>query len=88
MDKVTRQCPQTTTFKGEPKQNRTEVLPLSSLTPYRLAKPAHNKSSICRRTLYYQSLSDEDCRVSVCEMFEYARGLYMCFLCFMASSMS
>ena len=29
-DKVTRQCPQTTTFdeKGEPKRNRTEVLPL------------------------------------------------------------
>ena len=37
-DKVTRQCPQTTTFfeeKGEPKQYRTEVLPLASLTPYR-----------------------------------------------------
>ena len=30
-DKVTRQCPQTTTFeeKGEPKRYRTEVLPLS-----------------------------------------------------------
>ena len=36
-DKVTRQCPQTTTFeeKGEPKRYRTEVLPLTSLTPYR-----------------------------------------------------
>ena len=36
-DKVRRQCPQTTTFeeKGEPKQIRTEVLPLTSLTPYR-----------------------------------------------------
>ena len=36
-DKVTRQCPQTTTFeeKGEPKQIPTEVLPLTSLTPYR-----------------------------------------------------
>ena len=35
-DKVTRQCPQTTTFeeKGEPKQIRTEVLLLTSLTPY------------------------------------------------------
>ena len=35
-DKVTRQCPQTTTFeeKGEPKRIRTEVL-LTSLTPYR-----------------------------------------------------
>ena len=41
-DKVTRQCPQTTTFfeeKGEPKRYRTEVLPLTSLTPYRWAKP-------------------------------------------------
>ena len=27
--------------KGEPKRYRTEVLPLSSLTPYRWAKPAH-----------------------------------------------
>ena len=42
-DQVTRQCPQTTTFeeKGEPKQNRTEVLLLSSLTPSRQVKPAH-----------------------------------------------
>ena len=36
-DKVTRRCPQTTTFeeKGEPKGYRTEVLPLTSLPPYR-----------------------------------------------------
>ena len=36
-DKVTRQCPQTTTFEqeGEPKRIRTEVLLLTSLT----AKP-------------------------------------------------
>ena len=36
-DKVTRQCPQTTIFeeKGEPKQIRTKVLLLTSLTPYR-----------------------------------------------------
>ena len=36
-DKVTRPSPQTTTFeeKGEPKRYRTEVLPLTSLTPYR-----------------------------------------------------
>ena len=36
-DKVTRQCPQSTTFeeKGEPKRYRTEVLPLTSLPPYR-----------------------------------------------------
>ena len=41
-DKVTRQCPQSTTFeeKGKPKQIRTEVPLLSSLTPYRRAKPA------------------------------------------------
>ena len=43
MDKVTRQCPQTTTFeeKGEPLRIRTEVPLLTSLTPYRKAKPAH-----------------------------------------------
>ena len=37
MDKVTGQCPQTTTFeeKGEPKRYRTEVLPLTSLQHYR-----------------------------------------------------
>ena len=36
-DKVTRQCPQSTTFeeKGEPKQIRTEVPLLTSLAPYR-----------------------------------------------------
>ena len=36
-DKVTRQCPQTTTFedKGEPKRVRTEVPLLIILTPYR-----------------------------------------------------
>ena len=37
-DKVTRQCLQTTTpfdEKGEPKRYRTEVLLLTSLTPYR-----------------------------------------------------
>ena len=37
MDKVARQCPQTTIFekKGEPKRIRTEVFLLTSLTPYR-----------------------------------------------------
>ena len=36
-DKVTKQCSQTTTFedKGEPKRYRTEILPLTSLLPYR-----------------------------------------------------
>ena len=44
-DKVTRQCPQTTTLeeKGEPKRIRTEVPLLTSLTPYRQAKPAHTR---------------------------------------------
>ena len=44
-DKVTRQCPQTTTFegKGEPKRIRIEVPPLTSLAPYRWAKPAHSE---------------------------------------------
>ena len=36
-DKVTRPCPQTTTFeeKGETKRYRTQVLPLTNLPPYR-----------------------------------------------------
>ena len=43
-DKVTSQCTQTTIFeeKGEPKRFRTEVPPLTILTPYRWAKPAHS----------------------------------------------
>ena len=42
-DKVTIQCPETTTFevKGEPKRIRTEVPLLTSLTTYRYTKPAH-----------------------------------------------
>ena len=32
--------------KGEPKRYRTEVLPLTNLTPYRWAKPAHNCFSL------------------------------------------
>ena len=42
-DKVTRQCPQTTTFeeKGEPKRIRTEVPLLTSLTPYHQTKSVH-----------------------------------------------
>ena len=50
MDKVARQCPQTTIFekKGEPKRIRTEVSLLTSLTPYRFAKPAHGcLSGVC-----------------------------------------
>ena len=41
-DKVTRQCPQTTTFeeKGEPKRIQTKAPLLTSLTPYHWAKPA------------------------------------------------
>ena len=37
-DKVTRECPKTTTLfeeKGEPKWNRAEAFQLTSLTPYR-----------------------------------------------------
>ena len=46
-DKVTRQRPQTTTFeeKGEPKRILTEIPLLTSLSPYRQAKPAHHTST-------------------------------------------
>ena len=42
-DKVTRQCPQTTTCEetGQPKRIRAEDLLFTSLTPYRWATPAH-----------------------------------------------
>ena len=33
--------------KGEPKRYQTEVLPLTSLTPYRYAKSAHLKCDVC-----------------------------------------
>ena len=53
-NKVTRQCPQTTTFeqKGEPKQIRTDVLLLTSLSPYRWAKPAHVSVLEWRQHMY------------------------------------
>ena len=43
-DKVTRRCPHATTFeeKGEPKRNPAETFLLTSLTPYRKAKPAYS----------------------------------------------
>ena len=52
-DKVTRQCPQTTTFeeKGEPKWNRTEVLLLPSLTTYHCAKLAYSTNSLAGKGL-------------------------------------
>ena len=42
-NKVTRQYTNKQLFeeKGEPKRIRTEVLPLTNLTPYRSAKQAH-----------------------------------------------
>ena len=44
-NKLTRQCPQTTTFevKGQPKRIRTEVSLLTSLRPYRQAKPVQER---------------------------------------------
>ena len=47
-EKVTRQCPETTTVeeKGEPKRIRTKAPPLTSPTPYREAKPAHPRMSL------------------------------------------
>ena len=46
MDKVTRVSTNHNLFeeKGEPKRYRTEVIPLTSLTPYRSAKPAHDRA--------------------------------------------
>ena len=54
-DKVTRQCPQITTFEeeGEPKRNRAEVPQLTSLTarPNRLTRPTHlTRPYICQES--------------------------------------
>ena len=55
MDKVTGQCPQTTTFlkrKESRSGYRTEVRPLTNLTPYRQAKPAHRMLSVTNTYIY------------------------------------
>ena len=48
-DKVTTQCPKTTTFEEKLRRAelgiRTEVLLLTSLAPYRQAKPAHRRQA-------------------------------------------
>ena len=63
---------QTTTFeeKGEPKQIRTEVPLLTSLTPYRYAKPAQMSDDIlgtscdqCRSMVQYSFTSTETRRL-------------------------
>ena len=48
---------QTTAFeeKGEPKQIRTEVRLLTSLTPYRKAKPAHKTRVLGHSNIYTSS---------------------------------
>ena len=53
-DKVTKQCPQTTTFeeKGELKRIRTKVPLLTSLTPYRYAKLVHHTRTVTGQQLY------------------------------------
>ena len=46
--------------KGEPKRIRTEVLPLTCLTPYRWAKPAHSEGDDdddCFYTALFSALS-------------------------------
>ena len=42
--------------KGEPKRYRTEVLPLTSLKPYRQAKPAHTFYNICILIVMYYAV--------------------------------
>ena len=57
-DKVTKQRPQTTRLeeKAELKQIRAEVIPLTSLTPYRWTKPAH-----AEQTHYVLDVCDSEC---------------------------
>ena len=49
--------------KGEPKRFRTEVLPLTSLTPYRQAKPAHTYPLALARFFYDLSLRVWGCNI-------------------------
>ena len=55
-EKVTRQCPQTTTFeeRGKPKRNRTEALLTTSLTTYR-------RSLLLCPFIFIRGTSDERC---------------------------
>ena len=54
-DKVTRQCPQTATFS---KRIRTEALLLTSLTPYRYAKPALGAVRMENESLTFHQQTD------------------------------
>ena len=66
-DKVTRPCPQTTTSeeKGEPKRYRTEVHPLTSLTPYRLAKPANKVAIVNVYVIIISSIANTQISISL-----------------------
>ena len=59
MDKVTRQCPQTTNLfeeKGEPQRYRTEVLSLTNLTPH--VSPTSGNSHIINAQSRAQELCE------------------------------
>ena len=45
--------------KGEPKRNRAEVLLLTSLTPYRWAKPAQSGFNLTDSVLLYVHINHE-----------------------------
>ena len=67
-DKVTRQCPQTTTFeeKGEPKRYRTKVLPLTRPTalPLRRCVASANLISTHTASIVFRYLPPNSARFS------------------------
>ena len=71
--------------KGEPKRYWTEVLPLTSLTPYRYAKPAH-KSSTPSMTSFgilcanWERLAKDVCCSTFCHYGTFCRHNFLCLL--------
>ena len=69
-DKVTRQCPQTTTYLKR-KESRSGIEPrlllLTSVTPYRWAKPAHEVVVDRFYTALFSGLQQTHCALVVCD---------------------
>ena len=73
MDKVTGQCPQTTIFLKR-KESRTEVLPLTSLTPYPLGQTGSHVSLVTGHNALNVSIN----KTQIVQMERTATGRQMC----------
>ena len=67
--------------KGQPKRYRTEVLPLTNLTPYRQARPAHtalvDSCAVFKGCPFCKKVPESDAR-SVCQSTEKKSGNLTC----------